>query len=388
MDLHWLKPLLGRPAPFTTVYLDVTRAESAGEAEAADRWRGARRSLERDGASAAVLDEIGDLLAVPAGDRGPKGRVVVADRDGVVVDQLVSAPPAQPTVVHGPLPVLLPAVRAACEVVDYVVVLVDRSGADLHWSAGDSESVDGGHDDLHKTRDGLSRRAQTRAEDSWHRNAEVVAQVLTQRVAERAPELVLVSGDVRAVAMVCESVGQPVRESLAEVQGGARGQGAKQGAFHQHVADAVQAYRDRRRSAVLDKLTQGLGRGDGAVTTLGDVVEVLRRGQVDELVLDDEVSTSRFGDRELWVGTDPLQIATNPADLEALGVSSSDAVKLPAGAALVRAALGQDAGITFAPDGFAEIREGIGAVLRWSDGSTPHESLLTQSADQRRLRAT
>ena len=26
MDLHWLKPLLGRPSPFTTVYLDATRA--------------------------------------------------------------------------------------------------------------------------------------------------------------------------------------------------------------------------------------------------------------------------------------------------------------------------------------------------------------------------
>ena len=48
MDLHWLKPLLGRPSPFTTVYLDVTRADAAGEAEAADRWKAVRRQLERD----------------------------------------------------------------------------------------------------------------------------------------------------------------------------------------------------------------------------------------------------------------------------------------------------------------------------------------------------
>ena len=70
MDLHWLKPLLGRPSPFTTVYLDVTRADAAGEAEAADRWKAVRRQLERDGAPAGVLDEIGDLVATP--DRRPR----------------------------------------------------------------------------------------------------------------------------------------------------------------------------------------------------------------------------------------------------------------------------------------------------------------------------
>ncbi len=52
MDLHWLKPLLGRPAPFTTVYLDATRNGATGDAEAADRWKAVRRSLERDGAPA------------------------------------------------------------------------------------------------------------------------------------------------------------------------------------------------------------------------------------------------------------------------------------------------------------------------------------------------
>ena len=67
MDLHWLKPLLGRTSPFTTVFLDATRAESAGESEAADRWRAARRTLERDGAPARVLDEIADLVTVPTG---------------------------------------------------------------------------------------------------------------------------------------------------------------------------------------------------------------------------------------------------------------------------------------------------------------------------------
>ena len=65
MDLHWLKPLLGRPSPFTTVYLDATRTGANADAEAADRWRAVRRSLERDGAPAGVLDDIAELVSRP-----------------------------------------------------------------------------------------------------------------------------------------------------------------------------------------------------------------------------------------------------------------------------------------------------------------------------------
>ena len=157
-----------------------------------------------------MLDEIAELVSVPTGVRGPHGRVVVADAEGVVVDRVLSEPPAQSHAVLGPAPALLPAVRAADETVTYLLVAVDRNGADLTWAAGgtvrteggpETETVDGGHDDVHKTREGgLDRRSQTRAEDSWGRNAEAVAAVLDKRVAERSPDLVLITGDVRAVA--------------------------------------------------------------------------------------------------------------------------------------------------------------------------------------------
>lgn len=395
MDLHWLKPLLGRPAPFTTVYLDVTRADVAGEAEAADRWKAVRRTLEREGAPASVLDEIGERFAVPTGGKGPHGRVIVADAEGVRVDRVLSEPPAQASAVFGPAPALLPAVRAAEEVVHYVLVEVDRNGADLTWHSGDGartgegdvEHVDGGHDDVHKVKDGaLSRRTQTRAEDSWQRNAEAVAAVLARRVAERSPDLVVLTGDVRAVALVRDEVDQHVRSVLVEVPGGARGEGVKRDAFEAKVADALDSFRNRRREAVLARFREGQGRGGGTVTALDDVIDVLRRGQVDELVLHESTLSTGLADKELWVGPEPLQLGTGSGDLDALGVAQDARRKLPAGVALVRAALGQDAGVTFAEDGSAELVDGIGAVLRWSDGSTPSESVPTQSADQRRLR--
>ncbi|HWJ85750.1 MAG TPA: hypothetical protein VNR62_09985 [Cellulomonas sp.] len=394
MDLHWLKPLLGRPSPFTTVFLDVTRAEVAGEAEAADRWKSLRRSLERDGAAVSVLDEIGDLLAVPSGGRGPRGRVIIADAEGVRVDRILSDPPAQPVAVHGALPALLPAIRSADEAVTALLVVTDRTGADLTWrSLGaavegptETEQVEGGHDDVHKTREGgLDRRSQTRAEDSWQRNAEAVAAAVDRRVREKAPDLVLLTGDTRAVGFVREALGQEARALLVEVAGGGRGEGVNAAAFEAKVGEAVAAFRQSRRNEVLDRFATAQGRGENAVTSLDDVVEVLRRGQVSELVLHVDALSGALGERELFVGPGPLQLATSAEDLAAIGVEG-EASRYTADIALVRAALGQEAGVTFAEDGAVDLVDGVGALLRWSDGSTPSEAVPTQSGDQARLR--
>jgi hypothetical protein len=394
MDLHWLKPLLGRPSPFTTVYLDVTRAEGAGETEAADRWRSLRRSLERDGASANVLDEIGELVAVPAGGRGLRGRVIVADANGVVVDRVLAEPPAQSVGIHGPVPALLPAIRSADEAVTALLVVADRTGADLTWrsidasggGSGQTEQVEGGHDDVHKTREGgLDRRSQTRAEDSWQRNAEVVAAAVDARVREKAPDLVLLTGDMRAVGFVRDALGKASREVLVEVPGGGRGEGVNAASFESKVADAVEQFRHARRQRVLDRFATAQGRGDNAVTSLDDVVEVLRRGQVAELVLHVDALSGALAERELWVGPGPLELATSASDLAAMGVEGEGSC-YTADIALVRAALGQEAGVTFAEGGSVDLVDGVGALLRWSDGSTPSEAVPTQSADQARLR--
>jgi hypothetical protein len=342
-----------------------------------------------------VLDEIGDLVATPTGVRGPHGRVIVSDADAVVVDRVLAEPPAQAHAVYGPVPALLPAIRAADQTVSYLLARVDRNGADLIWASGGSvrtvggpevETVEGGHDDVHKTREGgLDRRSQTRAEDSWQRNAEAVAAVLDKRVFERNPDVVVLTGDGRAVGLVRDAVAQHVSEVLVEVPGGARGDGVNQDAFDGRVADVLSGFRGRRRDAVLDRFREAQGRGEGAVTALDDVIEVLRRGQVSELVLHVDALSQGLSEQELWVGDEPLQLASSADELAAIGVSDR-ARRLPADVALVRAAIGQDAGLTFAENGSVDLVDGIGAVLRWSDGSTPSEAVPTQSADQARLR--
>lgn len=394
MKLKWLKPLLGSTGPFTTVYLDATRAQTAGNTEAADRWKGLRRELEHKGAAARVLDEIGERAARPTGVAGPHGRVLIADCEGVRVDRLLAEPPARSSVMFGPVPALLEAARAADQTVEYLLVEVDRQGADLFWSdatghlGGDHEVVEGGHDVVHKMREGgmSTGRMETRVEDSWERNAEAVAAGLDRRVAVREPELILVTGDVRAVALVREEVGQRVRELLVEVPGGSRAEGVKVDCFRSRVLAALEQYRIRRREQVLRVFRREQGRDEGAVTELGDVIEVLRRGQVAELVFAEPIpgQASVLARRTVWVGPEPLQIGLDRADLTTIGVTDG-AEELPADVGLVRAALGQDAGVTFAVDGSVELIDGVGAVLRWSDQGTPSESLMSQSADRARM---
>jgi hypothetical protein len=396
VELHWLKPLLGRPAPFITVHLDATRADASGDEEVAGRWRSLRRELERSGARPEVLDDIEQRVTRPTGVAGPHGRVVVADAEGVVIDRVLKEPPAQSTAVLDDVPNLMPAARVADQATKFLLVEIDRQGADFTWSDGsglreaEKESVEGDHDVLRKvkeTGDGWrSRRVQMRAEDSWERNAETVAADLDRQVIARKPEVVLLTGDVRAVPLLCNAVGARTKDLIVEVPGGSRADGVNQEVFRQRVVEALEAFRQRRREGVLDAYREELGRGAAAVTSVDDVVTVLQRGQVRELVLHEDVTLpgSPLSDRRLWVGPEPLQIASSEADLVGIGVTEG-ARQMPADVALLRAALGQDAGLTIVPDGQAEMVDGIGALLRWNDGSTPSEALPTQSADQSRL---
>ena len=395
MELHWLKPLLGRPAPFITVCLDATRADAAGEAAAVDRWRALRRDLVHAGAPDELLDEIGDAVARPTHLREPHGRVIVADAEGVRVDRVLAEAPVRSWAVRGPAPALLPVVRAACQSTRSLLVVVDRQGADLTFAdetgphpTRQVEVVEGGHDVVHKGNEGglSDRRTHARAEDSWERNAQVVAAEVDKVVAEKRPELLLVAGDVRATALLREAVGQRARALWVEVSGGSRSDGVKQTAFAAQLRGALASHRAARTGAVLAQFREEQGRGAGAVTELSDVVAVLRRGQARELVLHESVAgaSSPLAGRMAWVGPDPLQLALTRGELEAIGVTEG-AREIPADIALVRAAVGQDAGLTFATDGAVDLVDGVGVLLRWSDGSTPSETVPSLSSDRKRM---
>ncbi|WP_402467562.1 baeRF2 domain-containing protein [Isoptericola aurantiacus] len=409
MRIEWLKPLVGHPGPFATVYLDATRSVEAGDKDVANRWRSVRRSLVKQGAAEEVLADLDEAVDRPTRVRGPHGRVLIADADGVLVDRVLREPPSVMAGVWHQVPSLLQAARSADEAADALCVAVDRLGADFFpvgsdgYPAGPRESFEGPHDEISKTSSTSTKRAtiESRAEDSWQRNAEAVAGEIDRRVAQQRPEIVMITGDVRAVPLVRAALGQQAREATVEVPGGGRDDGVHQGAFAESVADALDSFRERRREQVLAELREGLGREAGAVTSIDDVVQVLARGQVKHLVLSEQLADDAaralrswvdspaespgpgglLNGRRLWIGPDPLHVAVARGELTGV----DDPEELPAASALLRAAIGQDAGLVFAPEGSVDLRDGVGATLRWHDGGTPHESAATMSGDDGRV---
>jgi hypothetical protein len=394
MRLDLLTADLPTDVPFATVVMDATRESETGDQAVLTRWKDLRRSLEEQGADAATLDEIGERVRTISKAAGQHGRVLVAARGQILLDCALHEPPATDEAVwdHGASAFAL--ARVADEHVRYLIASVDRSGMDLILresatateAGGDAESFEGGHDELSKTNTGgrSQRRYESRAEDSWERNAEAVAAELDRVVAERRPELVLLTGDVRARALVLDALGRTTREHVITVEGGSRSEGAKPETFNAHVAEAVEAFRLRRREKVLDRFREVHGQDGAAITGREGVLDVLRRGQVAELVVTEAVAgpPSSLAGKKLWVGDSPLAIGASRSDVEDLGATAPHQMR--ADLAIGRAALAQGAGITVVDENAVSLHDGVGALLRWNDAATPNDHVFSQSGDPHR----
>src|SRR5699024_7780806 len=388
---------LPAPAPGLTVVLDATPSGDNRDNTALSRWGDLRRTLRPEGAdgdASADIDAVTEALGVPVRTSGEFGRVLVASGGQVVLDRLLPQPPGEGRAVLSDHAHAFALAGVADATVRYLLVSVDRDDADLalydasarrEMAAEETLGVEGGHDELTKTAPGFlgHKRVENRAEDSWERNAQAVAGEVNRIVRERGPELVLLTGDHRARALVHDALGQQARELTVEVSGGGRADGVNARALREHLATELTAHCRRRRTAVLDRFRQEEGRDGAAVTGLADVVEVLRKGQVAELLLTPETlgPPSRLTERSLWIGAGPLQVAMTEDELHSAGVDSVQKVR--ADLAIGRAVLDQQSGITVAPD--LEAADGVAALLRWRDSGTPGEHALAGTADSRRV---
>jgi hypothetical protein len=375
MRIPTLQQIPADAGPYVSVSIDVTRTDESAAHEIDARWRALQDALLTAGAEPKLVDLIAAVVAEPAHRHGPTGRLVVAGRGGILLDLVLPERPVRDEAVVGPAPHLLPVFRALKDRAPYLLAEIDRTGADItiasEWGTDEVLAVDGDHDVIHKVPGGGlgHRRIQARAEDSWARNAGEVAAELDRLVAEHRPAVVLLAGDPVAVTDVHDAAGGAVREIAGRLRSGSRAEGASTQARDAEIAGVLARHARDTRAALVDRFRTQEGRQAAAVQSLPDVVEVARRAQIDELLLHD---LPRSTDR-LWVGEEPLQVGTSRADVEAIGVRQ--AVETRADTALVWAVVQSDAGMTLLDPDDGDLRDGIGAVLRWSDPSTPHDAV-------------
>ncbi len=244
-----------------------------------------------------------------------------------MLDQVLPEPPPAERTSWGPVPDLVPVVRALTRSTSYLLAQVDSAGADVQAvsARGDeleAATVVGDHDVLHKVPGGgwSHRRFQMRVEDSVQQNAAEVAEQLAAEVRRHQPELVLVAGTPTPVSAVVDHCAPAVTERLVRLRSGGRAAGTDDDALAEEVARVLDERCRERDDEVLERFERGHAVQREGVSGTEAVVAALRRDQVDELLLAD-----RDLPGTLWVSGSPDQLATVEDDLVTIGAGTGRA---------------------------------------------------------------
>lgn len=369
-----IRELYRHAGPFATAFLDSSRDTEQAEHEVGLRWRAVRAELAQAGADEADLLAMDDAVDSDSSVPGRHGHLLIAAGGQVLVDEVSDEPPLAEVANVAAAPHVLPFLAQRGPAVPLVVVVADRTGADIFVNAGDGatrlsaskpEQVVGSQQSaLHKTGRNVWSEShfQHRVDNNWSDNAAEVAHAVHGHVTEIGARAVVVAGDVRARNLVMHALTEqlPPAVDITETTAGGRGGGASLAGVEEAAADAVLRIRWRDRRELLAKLQQGVARADLGVTGIDPVLQALRSGQVETVVIsDDPTSTERA-----WIGDDPLQLTRTEQELVDLGIGSPQQVRLDA--ALVRAVAASSVDLVVTPNAHSYLVNGIGAVLRYA----------------------
>jgi hypothetical protein len=369
MQLSFLRPLYDRPGPWCSVYLDASRDTHDSRPAVDLRWRSLKGHLLEQGGDPVTIKAVGEVVRRHDPMPGDYGIAVFANRGRVVLTEYLSAPPLRDLATWSALPHTMPLVAQRGEQIAWVRVLADRTGADaVAVSAGGvprRATIKGRESwQLRRVQPGgwSQSRYQRAAMEAWHHNAGDAAAATAELADRVGADVVVVAGDVRATGMIAAQLPERWQDVLVRTDAGARNVGADNTLMDDLTVQTIAEVADQRVAAALDRfgVQEDVGAG------LDAVVCALQRNQVDTMLIVDDPAA----DGELWVGPEPTEIATDPRQLAAMSVADPQRVR--ADAALLRALVGTDAELTvLAPEEAPELTDGVGAVLRYVDASTP-----------------
>jgi hypothetical protein len=348
--------------PFLTVYLTTEAQIENASQRTEQRWRTLRDQLAQEGAPEDVLAQIDEL--VPDAHHSGECLAVIADSSGVRHVEHGAVAPPRDWGRWSALPLVLPILEWRQSAPPYVIVTIDRQGADMVAYRHESPEITrqaGSNDDHHlqKVQAGgwSQRRYQERAENNWESNAEDVAKVLTRLVEQVGARTVLVAGDERAVQLLRDSLSEEVT-SILEVIDGGRGQDGSDPSESDDARRLVKTAVARDTVTILEKLKEELGQHDRATSGVDATLAALQMAQVHVLLIGNDLDD----ERTIWFGEDPAQLGRSRDDVAGLGAQNPQEGRLVD--AFVRSALCSSGSIRVVAN--AAVDEGVAAVLRWS----------------------
>jgi len=354
-----LASLLTRPGPFATVFVDVSQDSESGRQEHDLRVRSACDQLGEGGADPAVIEAIRSRLDETVDRPAPAARLLVATGDGIAYDETVTARVDRTVATWGSLPDLAAWVAHRDAAVSFVLALVDHEGGDVTVHDSDvpepqAEVEAGGEVQfVHKVPTGgwSALRYQHSTEEVWRRNADaVVAEI--EKLVQQGHGLVLLAGDPASVGLVRGALAQGPgsQATLVELPTGTRAEDGGDDALQDAIRSALLDQVVQRRTALVHRLREALGRGSGAVTGVRDVADAFVKGQVDTLLVD----PGALAEHRL-----------DPADHPGLQFGAAEVTgEVRADQALVAAAVLTDADVVPLPSA-ALGGAPVSALLRW-----------------------
>jgi hypothetical protein len=374
MDVTFLGSVTDHPGPFATVCADVTHTTENADTELDLRVRALADQLTEQGAPETVVEAVrGRLLeGNDGGEAGTyRGRAVVAGPDGTVLfDAPLAAAPRAETAEWSSTPDLVTVLRALPGRIPHVVIVADRVGADITVATAPAlptleKAIEGETHLMRKVQVGgwAHHRYQHNAENVWIHNMQQVIDEIDTLVEKSGARFVLLAGDIRARQIFTDRATPKIKAVLVDMNEGGRAEGADRSVIDQRVEELVAENDAAEQANVVEQISAASAHGL-ALTGTALVVEALRKAQVETLVLAEEGD-----DDHLFVGTSALEIGVSAEDMAALGVT--DAAQVPAERALLRAAVGSNAGVVVVPRSALPGDIPVAAILRYTDDSTP-----------------
>jgi hypothetical protein len=365
MRLSFLADLYRSDGPFASAYIATERDVELAPQEIELRLRAVRRELEHEGCDEeptlhAIEERVGSDRTIGK----PQGQAVFAAKGEVrLIAELEQPPPDGGWGRWAPLPHVMPMLSRLRAHVPHVRVSVDRAGAIITAVSADGSETrarfEGEQQPLRKISPGdwSQNRWQRRAEATWDRNARGAAERVVALASRVGAELVVVGGDVRAVALLREHLPVPWNELVAEVDTRDGDDAADAERFEKAARQAAQRLVDERHQQLAERFEQVRGTGY-TVEGFPETVSALAEGRVDVLLLRDHPESPA----KLWFGPELRQAATTREALSAQGVDEPRRDR--ADAVIARAVTGGSAALELCGDDL-RLHDDIGALLRF-----------------------
>ena len=373
---RWAREALGEVLrsvePVAAVYLGVPPGEvPAHRADWGVRWRPLAEALRESGVEQTLIDALQNAAAtLAAASRGrPLSAAALFGADGRVLaafptpgatwkDQAWVTSPAH----------VLPLLEWAHQHPAYVVVAIDRSGAEIESCAGAGAApvhttVEGPDDEIERNSPGgymglAQPRYQHRAEDSWQHNAGAVAEAMTEAVDRVGARLVVVTGDVRAIQLLRRQLPDRILQTVNLIQiRGSRSQDGSQESRGAIVAEVARGSVVREAEELLSTFVEGRALNGASVEGETATLDALAEGRVGTLLVTPHLDRARAA----WLGADPKQVRTG--DLPE--PEWSEIRRGPLVDVAVRSAVLTGADVQVVPDDPAGPAEGLGALCRF-----------------------